>query len=372
MNRRIRPGLLVLMLAALPSLAQSRPAGAPAKVVSGGDLNDLDYWQVKFDLLMLRYAQEQQQSPGAIDEHLAPAQTKLEKLVKKYPAHIELAAWKRQVDDFRAAQKDAPRGKKLSAECPWDEDNFEQLWVNVHWARELLKDGGWARAGGLMENIRKNLDILTQPGRTSYYPTDLRKWLDGSKLEVQELSDEIRTAQNAQPGTANVALPGDRDVNGQDYWQARFDGMMLEEALKSHQPDAPIHSILVGHMHRLEALARKYPNNLQIAALKTRAEAVDAKLIAAASEGAHFTPGFPWEDREFAQAWVNYHWAKTAMAEQDYVTAVTCLEAVQRGYASLAKSNRQVEFPEVQRQWLDDHKNESEQMLIEARKKVRK
>src|SRR5437016_1192311 len=85
------------------------------------------------------------------------------------------------------------------------------------------------------------------------------------------------------------------DFNDQDYWWAKFDAMMLELAIKQHQPEGRIGLQLVPAMKRLEQLSKKYPKHKEIAKWKARAEAVQEKIDPNADRNKYFGPECPWE-----------------------------------------------------------------------------
>src|ERR1700712_522599 len=84
------------------------------------------------------------------------------------------------------------------------------------------------------------------------------------------------------------------DLADQDYWWAKWDAKMLEEAIKSRQPEGRIGVDLASSIRRLNDLEKKYPKHEEIKKMKKRAEEVEAKIDPNASRGASFQPGFPW------------------------------------------------------------------------------
>src|SRR5437763_5210647 len=60
------------------------------KNVKEGELNDRDYWQAKWDMMMLDYALKQKQPEGKIGYNLVSTIRNLEDLHKKYPKHEDV------------------------------------------------------------------------------------------------------------------------------------------------------------------------------------------------------------------------------------------------------------------------------------------
>src|ERR1700743_1794256 len=86
----------------------------------------------------------------------------------------------------------ANRGESFTKECPWDESNFAQLWVNEHWVKFLVEQKNWKDAEPLLSNIRQNYEIMLAPDRMKEYPEELRKWVMESKPEFEKLSAQVK------------------------------------------------------------------------------------------------------------------------------------------------------------------------------------
>jgi hypothetical protein len=106
--------------------------GDEGKNATSGDLNNQDYWWAKFDAMMLEIAIKQRQPEGHIAVDLASSIRRLDDLSKKYPKHQEIAKWKARAQEVDSKiNPNADRRTSFTQECPWDEANFAQLWVNL-------------------------------------------------------------------------------------------------------------------------------------------------------------------------------------------------------------------------------------------------
>src|SRR5437016_12260159 len=122
----------LLLLAALASPAV-RAAGGPGlydddKKVASGELNDRDYWQARWDMMMLDLAIKQRQPEGRIGLNLVSTIHNLEDLTKKYPNHEENKKMKGHAEEIeKKIDPNASRSESWKPGCPWDESNFTHL-----------------------------------------------------------------------------------------------------------------------------------------------------------------------------------------------------------------------------------------------------
>jgi len=162
--------------------------GNPGKDLTGGELNDQDYWWARFDSMMLELAIQQHQPEGHIAVDLASSIRRLDDLSKKYPKHQEIAKMKARAAEIDSKiDPNANRGTSFSPECPWDEANFAQLWVNLHWAKVAYDAKDYNTAAGDLQNVMQNYQFMLRPDRMKFYPDDLRKYVENSKPEADKL-----------------------------------------------------------------------------------------------------------------------------------------------------------------------------------------
>jgi hypothetical protein len=86
----------------------------------------------------------------------------------------------------------ADRKIPFAPEVPWEESNFAQLWVNLHHAKTAHEQKDDATAAGLLSNIRQNQDIMLRPDRMKEYPPELKKWVEDSKAEYEQLAKDVK------------------------------------------------------------------------------------------------------------------------------------------------------------------------------------
>jgi hypothetical protein len=192
----VRSYMMVALVTAGLTVPVGRAQGLyadEAKSVTSGPLNDQDYWWAKFDAMMLELAIKQHQPEGHIAVDLASSIRRLDDLSKKFPKHQEIAQWKaraQQVDS--KIDQNANRGASFGPECPWDEANFAQLWVNLHWAKVAYDAKDYNTALGCMQNVMQNYQYMLRPDRMKNYPEDLRKYVEDSKPGADSLYKSIK------------------------------------------------------------------------------------------------------------------------------------------------------------------------------------
>ena len=143
--------------------------------------------------MMLEIAIKQRQPEGHIAVDLASSIRRLDDLSKKYPKHQEIAKWKARAAEVDAKiNPNADRRTNFTSECPWDESNFAQLWVNLHWAKAAYDAKDYATAASDMQNVMQNYPIMLAPDRMKNYPEDLRKYVVDSKPDADKLYQAIK------------------------------------------------------------------------------------------------------------------------------------------------------------------------------------
>ena len=161
--------------------------------ITTGDIADQDYWWAKFDNTMLDLAIKQHQPEGRISVDLASSINRLNDLVKKYPKHEELKKWLAHAEEInKKIDPNAPRGASFNTDCPWDEANYAQLWVNFHYAKMLIDAKDYETAYSMLTNVMQNYDIMLKPDRMKDYPDDLRKWVVDNKAEADKMVATVK------------------------------------------------------------------------------------------------------------------------------------------------------------------------------------
>lgn len=156
--------------------------------IRSGDLNDQDYWWAKFDAMMLEEAIRTRQPEGHISIDLASSRGKLDTLVRKFPEHEEIRKWKARADEVaERIDEDKDRSVPYKPGFLWGEANYAQAWVNWHWANEALKANDAQNAKGLLDNVVRNLEMLSRPGRMDHYPVETRAWVEKTLPEAKVL-----------------------------------------------------------------------------------------------------------------------------------------------------------------------------------------
>jgi len=177
------------------------------------------------------------------------------------------------------------------------------------------------------------------------------------------------------PLRAGLYDGNDKDITkgelaDQDYWWAKFDDMMLDLAVKQKQPEGHIDVNLASTRNRLNDLLKKYPKHEELIKFKAHADDIHSKIDQNAPRGASFNPGCPWDEANFAQLWVNFHYAQTLIAKNDYNTAYSMLQNVRQNYDIMLKPDRMKEYPEDLRKWVTDNKAEADKMYALCKDKL--
>ena len=160
------------------------------------------------------------------------------------------------------------------------------------------------------------------------------------------------------------------DLDDQDYWWAKWDAKMLDEAIKTRQPEGRIGVNIGSSLRRLDDLAKKYPKHEEIQKWKKHFEDVQAKIDPNANRGESFKPGFPWGMSNFEQAWVNFQWGKMKADANDVQGAIGLYQNVVYNL-NLIKEHPDLfdTMPEEYKKWAEEHRPEAEKILADLKKK---
>ncbi|MEP6731844.1 MAG: hypothetical protein ABJE10_14450 [bacterium] len=148
------------------------------------------------------------------------------------------------------------------------------------------------------------------------------------------------------------------DLMDRDYWRAKWDSMRLDEAIKERQPEGAILIAVIGENQLLDDLIKKYPNDQDFKTWKQHAEEIQGKISPNANRSDSFKPGSLWNETNYKEAYVNYNYAKAAMAKKDWAAAHDGFNYAERNLGFLTdrvKNNDRVSaWPDGAAKWVQD------------------
>ena len=189
--------IVLLALVTMSSTSLAGLYGDPGKDQVSGDLNSQDYWWTRFDDMMLDSAIQQHEPEGRIGIDLASAASRRKDLAAKYPKHEGIKKMNAHADEIASKIDDnADRSRYFGPECPWDESNFAQLWVNLHWAQTAYQEKDYYTARFCLQNVEQNYQFMLAPDRMKNYPPELRQWVIDNKPVADKLYAEVKSKQS--------------------------------------------------------------------------------------------------------------------------------------------------------------------------------
>src|SRR5205085_2266620 len=126
--------------------------------------------------------------------------------------------------------------------------------------------------------------------------------------------------------------------------------------IEQRQPEGRIGLNLVSTRKRLDDLIKKYPKHEELKKWKEHADDINKKIDQNADRGAPWKPGCPWDEANFAQAWVNYHWGKMQIADKQISEAKGTFNNVKRNFDILMVPDRLKDYPDDLKKWMSDTK----------------
>ena len=139
---------------------------------------------------------------------------------------------------------------------------------------------------------------------------------------------------------------------------------MLDLAVKQHQPEGRIAVDSEIAIRRLNELIEKYPKHEDLKKWKAHAEEIGKKIDPNAMRSSAFDARCPWDESNYAQLWVNWHYAKMLLEKKDYGQARSMLQNVEQNYEIMLKPDRMKEYPEDLRKWVEDSKEEEADKMM--------
>lgn len=161
------------------------------------------------------------------------------------------------------------------------------------------------------------------------------------------------------------------DLDDQDYWWAKFDARMLEDAVRTHQPEGRVAVDVASSIRRLDELAARYPRHAEIAGWRARAKEVAARLDPNALRNVAYGPGCLWAEANYAQAWVNWHWGRMQLDGGDRQGRGLVAHAL-HNLDLLSAPGRMDHYPAETRQWVIDTRQAAQRLLDETKKPASK
>lgn len=114
------------------------------------------------------------------------------------------------------------------------------------------------------------------------------------------------------------------DLRSRDYWRARFNADMLEQALATRQPEGRIGYELIGAISVLDDLLKTWPNHSGLRQWRDRAVAVQKQVDPNADRQAPFTGRCLWNEHSYQEAFVGHHCGKLFADNLEYGEAFDC------------------------------------------------
>jgi hypothetical protein len=159
------------------------------------------------------------------------------------------------------------------------------------------------------------------------------------------------------------------DLDDQDYWWTKFDMMMLDKALEQKQPEGRIAVNLEIARRRLDDLIKKYPKHEDLKKWKEKVEDINKKIDPNANRREDWKPGCPWDEANFAQAWVNYHWGKMQIEAKEIQPAKATWSNVKQNFDTMLQKDRMKDYPEDLRKWMEEKKDDVDKTWDDLKKR---
>jgi hypothetical protein len=175
----------------------------------------------------------------------------------------------------------------------------------------------------------------------------------------KEIEMGLYDDDNAAVTTGDLAI--------RDYWRAKFNDMMLDQALKSKQAEGPIAYNLVSGVKLLDELLATYPNHEGLKKWKQKAVMIQGKIGPDFDRTGGFTKNCLWNEHSYQEAFVGYNCGQLFGQENNWPEAYDCFRTAAQKLDFLQDKVEQ--WPPADAAWVKEKKPEVDRLRDEASKK---
>jgi hypothetical protein len=162
------------------------------------------------------------------------------------------------------------------------------------------------------------------------------------------------------------------DIRDLDYWHAKFYYLMLEEAIRTHQPEYKIGYLAEAQIENtLPPLIKKYPNDRELQKWMQRCEEIVKKVDPDADETVTWKPDFAYWDYEcYRQAWVNMNLGRMSREAGNWPDAAVRFGWADHNLAILLRHEEWMKnWPGRIVEWVRTTKGAADNLTSDMRKK---
>ena len=157
------------------------------------------------------------------------------------------------------------------------------------------------------------------------------------------------------------------DLAIRDYWRAKFNDLMLDQALKSRQAEGAIGMELVSAVRLLDGLLAIYPNHADLKKWKQKAVMIQGKIGPDFERSAGFTMNCVWNQHSYQEAYVGYNCGQLFGQQNNWPEAFDCFRTAAQKLDFL--QDKVQDWPPEIAAWVKEKKPEVDRLRDEAVKR---
>jgi hypothetical protein len=157
--------------------------------VTSGDVQDVGYWQAKFNAEKLEAALKTRQPEAAV-KSIVPGVIQLcDSVLKDYPIHADVKKWKQRAEDIQKKISPNPEPADFTGTFgQWKDYSYEAGWRSYHIAKLAAAAQDWSvcksHASEAVTQFGRSVD------RMANWPADVQTWIKSAKAEAEQLQAE--------------------------------------------------------------------------------------------------------------------------------------------------------------------------------------
>ena len=164
------------------------------KDVKTGDVRNLDYWFLKFDVMTLEDALKTRQPEGMIGVQCGSMIRSADDLIKLYPNHQDLKKWRARAQEINEKiDPDAPRSGSWKKGCAWNDGDYREAWASYGAGKTAYADKEWDEAELRLRFALEKFAFVDK--RLENFSEETQAWIKEAEADARKLHRDAKNGK---------------------------------------------------------------------------------------------------------------------------------------------------------------------------------